>query len=215
MLLPWCLRTPLSRASFLVQHRALHLSSIHLGQNLKTYYEDLEVHPQSSSKEIKNAFYKLSKEFHPDRNVDNESALKKFQNISEAYDTLSNPDKRTKYDKGVLGRSSSVAEREAATHKFEGENFYASRSNRFNRGDTAPSKNLDAWVNDQRKQSFDNSKYMKRLHQGKANKFGWKTNNMHDRRLSSDMMKNQQTDKGIGILAVVVIILIVVIRSIM
>ena len=56
---------------------------------------------------------------------------------------------------------------------------------------------------------------MKRLHQGKANKFGWKTNNMHDRRLSSDMMKNQQTDKGIGILAVVVIILIVVIRSIM
>jgi curved DNA-binding protein CbpA len=215
MLLPWCLRTPLSRASFLVQHRALHLSSVHLGQNLKTYYEDLEVHPQSSSKEIKNAFYKLSKEFHPDRNVDNESALKKFQNISEAYDTLSNPDKRTKYDKGVLGRSSSVAEREAATHKFEGENFYASRSNRFNTQDSAPSKNLDAWVVDHRKQTFENSKYQKRLSQGKANKHGYKVNNMHDRRVSSNTVQNQQTDKSLGFLAVVVIFVIVVIRIIM
>lgn len=213
MLLPWCLRTPLSRASFLVQHRAIHLSSIHLGH--KTYYEDLEVHPQSSSKEIKDAFYKLSKEFHPDRNVDNESALKKFQNISEAYDTLSNADKRTKYDKGVLGRTSSVAEREAATHKFEGEAFYGSRSARYNRGEKNPSKNLDAWVVDQRKQSFDNSKYMKKLHAGKANQFGFKTNSMHDRKLASGHIQNQQTDRSIGSLVFVFIFIIVVIRSIM
>jgi len=211
MLGPWCLKTPLSRASFLVQRRAIHLSSIKLGQ--KTYYEDLEVHPQSSSKEIKDAFYKLSKEFHPDRNVDNESALKRFQNISEAYDTLSNAEKRTKYDKGVLGRSNSVAEREAATHKFEGETFYGSRANRYNKGDKNPSKNLDAWVVDQRKQSFDNSKYMKKLRSGKASNEGWKSNSMHDRKLASGMIQNQRTDKSITTLLLVVIFIIVVIRS--
>ena len=119
-----------------------------------SYYDDLGVHPQSTSREIKEAFYKLSKEYHPDRNIDNQEALKKFQSISEAYELLSNPSKRIQYDKGVLGRNSSVAEREAASHKFEGENFYGSRGNMKIHRQMDTSRNLDAWVNENKTESF-------------------------------------------------------------
>lgn len=43
---------------------------------------------QSTSREVKEAFYKLSKRYHPDTNADNDEALKKFQSISEAYEVL-------------------------------------------------------------------------------------------------------------------------------
>lgn len=197
-----------------MQSRAFNLSSIHLSN--QSYYEDLGVHPQSSSKEVKDAFYKLSKEFHPDRNVDNPSALKKFQNISEAYDTLSNPSKRTKYDKGVLGRSSSVAEREAATHRFEGETFYGNRSSRMNQGESDPGKNLDSWVKDHRKQTFETSQYYKKMMKGKLEKHErFRGKSMHDRRLGGgSSITNQKTDKGIGFLLLVIIFLVIVIRSV-
>ena len=110
----------------------------------RSFYDELGVHPQSTSREIKEAFYKLSKDHHPDRNVDNPEALKKFQVISEAYEILGNPDKRIKYDKGVLGRTSSVAERERATHKFQGEQFYGARANLKIHRQKDLDRNLDA-----------------------------------------------------------------------
>ena len=119
-----------------------------------SYYDDLGVDPQVSTKELKEAFYKLSKEYHPDRNIGNPDALKKFQTISEAYDFLSNPEKRIKYDKGVLGRNSSVAEREAANHRFEGETFYGSRGQRQIHKQANLDRNLDAWVKDNKSESF-------------------------------------------------------------
>ena len=106
-----------------------------------SYYEELGLHPQASAREIKSAFYALSKEHHPDRNIENAEALKKFQAISEAYEVLSNPATRTNYDKGVLGRSSSVAERERASHRFEGEAFYEGKA--AERGQDARRKQLD------------------------------------------------------------------------
>eukprot|EP00092_Neocalanus_flemingeri_P006494 GFUD01007001.1.p1 GENE.GFUD01007001.1~~GFUD01007001.1.p1 ORF type:complete len:206 (-),score=29.45 GFUD01007001.1:46-663(-) len=195
-----------SRSIFLLQCRALHLSSTRLGQG---YYDDLGVHPQSSSKEIKDAFYKLSKEYHPDRNVDDPTALTKFQNISEAYDTLSNPAQRTKYDKGVLGRSSSVAEREASAHRFEGEAFYESRSSKIHRNSDT-SRNLDSWVKDQRKLSFE-SKLRKVKVDGQNNMKG---KSMFDKRLASSS-SNQNTDQGIGFLLLVIVFLVVFIRCVL
>ena len=119
-----------------------------------SFYDDLGIHPQSTAREIKEAFYKLSKEYHPDKNVDNAEALKKFQSISEAYELLSNPAKRIKYDKGVLGRNSSVAESEAASHRFEGEQFYGSRGSLKIHRQIDSNRNLDAWVNEQKSESF-------------------------------------------------------------
>lgn len=124
----------------------------------KSYYEVLEVPSQATGREIRNAYLKLSKVHHPDRNVDNQESATKFQAISEAYETLSNPDLRSKYDTGVLGHSSSVADREKSSHRFENEAFYGSRSKRG--GDSTP-KGLDDWVSHQRNRSFRKSQLNK------------------------------------------------------
>ena len=62
---------------------------------MKDYYGILGVDKNASPDEIKKAYRKLSKQFHPDVNPDGEE---KFKEIAEAYDTLSSPDKKQKYD---------------------------------------------------------------------------------------------------------------------
>ena len=89
----------------------------------KSLYDDLELNPTASSKDIKKAFIRLSKEFHPDKNPDNPEAAAKFFEISNAYNVLSNPKTRRSYDRGQLGRLSSVADRESASHQFEKQGF--------------------------------------------------------------------------------------------
>jgi len=124
-----------------------------------SYYDDLGVHPGASAKEIKVAFYKLSKDCHPDMNKDNPTALAQFQTISEAYNTLSNPKQRLKYDKGVLKRSSSVAEREMSSHRFQNENFYESRGSKALEDRR---KEMDNWVRDHTKETFRHHQYQKK-----------------------------------------------------
>lgn len=63
-------------------------------------YDILEVSPNATEQEINKAFYKLSKVWHPDKNAHRiEEATKKFQEISEAKNILSDPQKREMYDK--------------------------------------------------------------------------------------------------------------------
>jgi len=63
------------------------------------YYEILEVEKSADEKVLKSAYRKLAMQFHPDRNPNDESAEHKFKEISEAYDTLKNPQKRAAYDR--------------------------------------------------------------------------------------------------------------------
>jgi DnaJ-class molecular chaperone len=59
------------------------------------YYKILGISRRASDKEIKNAYRKLALKWHPDKNKGNtEKATKKFASISEAYETLKDPDKR-------------------------------------------------------------------------------------------------------------------------
>ena len=64
----------------------------------RDYYEVLGVDKSATADQIKSAYRKLAMKYHPDRNPDNPEAKEKFTEISEAYEVLSNPEKRQRYD---------------------------------------------------------------------------------------------------------------------
>ena len=64
----------------------------------RDYYEVLGVPKDASADQIKSAYRKLAMKWHPDRNQGSEEAKAKFQEASEAYEVLSNPEKRQRYD---------------------------------------------------------------------------------------------------------------------
>src|SRR3982751_2653249 len=64
----------------------------------RDYYETLGVSKTASEDEIKSAFRKLARKHHPDVAKDKKAAEEKFKQINEAYEVLSDPEKRKKYD---------------------------------------------------------------------------------------------------------------------
>ena len=65
----------------------------------KDYYEVLGVPRDAETADIKKAFKRLSRQYHPDLNPDDKQAEEKFKEIAEAYHVLSDPDRRAKYDR--------------------------------------------------------------------------------------------------------------------
>src|SRR5690349_99723 len=62
------------------------------------YYKILEVDKNASAEDIKKAYRKLARKLHPDLNPNDKEAHRKFQQINEANEVLSDPEKRKKYD---------------------------------------------------------------------------------------------------------------------
>uniref|UniRef100_A0A6P4EVE3 DnaJ homolog l(2)tid, mitochondrial n=1 Tax=Drosophila rhopaloa TaxID=1041015 RepID=A0A6P4EVE3_DRORH len=79
------------------EHQARRL---HTTRNLlaKDYYKTLGVAKNSNGKDIKKAYYQLAKKYHPDTNKEDPDAGRKFQEVSEAYEVLSDEQKRREYD---------------------------------------------------------------------------------------------------------------------
>ncbi len=69
-----------------------------MADNKRDYYEVLGIEKGASEDEIKKAFKKKAREFHPDLHPDDPSFVEKFQEINEANEVLSDPDKRARYD---------------------------------------------------------------------------------------------------------------------
>ena len=65
----------------------------------RDYYEILEVSKTANEQEIKKAYREKALKYHPDRNPDNAEAEDKFKEAAEAYEVLSNPNKRAQYDR--------------------------------------------------------------------------------------------------------------------
>jgi molecular chaperone DnaJ len=63
------------------------------------YYEVLNVSREASDQEVKTAYRKMAMQYHPDRNPGDQAAEEKFKECSEAYQVLSDPDKRAAYDR--------------------------------------------------------------------------------------------------------------------
>ncbi len=76
----------------------------------RDYYEVLGVSRDATESEIKKAFRKKAMQYHPDRNPDDPNAAEKFKEVSEAFEVLSNPEKRAAYDRfGFAGVDSDFA----------------------------------------------------------------------------------------------------------
>ena len=67
-------------------------------QNFRNYYSILNVEPNASPEEVKRAFRRQARRYHPDMNPGDKAAEEKFKKIGEAYEVLSDVDKRSQYD---------------------------------------------------------------------------------------------------------------------
>lgn len=70
-------------------------------QNFRNYYQILDISKDASVDEIKKAYRRLARQLHPDVNPGNKEAEEQFKDINEAYDILSDIDKRAQYDKFI------------------------------------------------------------------------------------------------------------------
>ena len=97
----------------------------------RDYYEVLGVAKNANADEIKKAYRKAAIQFHPDKNPGDKEAEEKFKEAAEAYDVLSNPDKRARYDQfGHAGMSGAAGGGAGGFGGFGGGGFSMEDSSR-------------------------------------------------------------------------------------
>jgi len=119
----------------------------------RNLYEILDLHRTATQVDIKNAYYKLSMIYHPDKNKDCELAAEKFREITSAYEVLGNFRLRRLYDKGIIHTAGEQYHKHQQEEPPEEEDpttrFYKARMNKGQRP-TASGRNaiynFDEWT---------------------------------------------------------------------
>ena len=91
------------------------------------YYEILKVSPKATNAEIKSAYRRLARKFHPDKNNGSAETSKQFAEIAKAYEILGNPAQRAAYDKQNLARQFN----KSSDSVFDSDNQHARRWRRM------------------------------------------------------------------------------------
>lgn len=89
------------------------------------YYQILNVSPKATNVEIKSAYRRLARKFHPDVNDGSEDASREFAKIAKAYEILGNPQERANYDRLILKQKYSGLSKQDSV--FTSENAHAKR----------------------------------------------------------------------------------------
>merc|ERR1719499_2704984 len=85
----------------------------------RTFYEILEVPRKAKKEEIKEAYRRLAKKYHPDRNIDDPEAEARFKEVQEAHATLTDSWKRALYDQDLqFGQFGSAATQDVEKEKW-------------------------------------------------------------------------------------------------
>src|ERR1044071_1833548 len=95
----------------------------------RDYYEVLGIKRDASEKEIRQAYRRLARKFHPDLNPNDKAAEESFKEISSAYEVLSDKEKRAKYDR--YGHDWAYAEQAEAARAAGGGSYAYTRSYDF------------------------------------------------------------------------------------
>jgi preprotein translocase subunit Sec63 len=82
-----------------------------MAANLATYYDILRVPPQAGPGGVRTAYRSLAQRYHPDKLPGNPEAVQVMAMLNEAYDVLSDPDKRARYDQSIAHAQEMAASR--------------------------------------------------------------------------------------------------------
>uniref|UniRef100_A0A1B6LVV7 J domain-containing protein n=1 Tax=Graphocephala atropunctata TaxID=36148 RepID=A0A1B6LVV7_9HEMI len=135
----------------------------------KNHYDCLGITPKATQGDVKSAYYKLSKQYHPDLNTGNTDAADKFRDITEAYEVLGNLKTRKLYDRGLfIGgadyRDHSYKSDKPVVDNYEHSSFYHHRNkpaSRRSESESSPHYNIDEWTRAHYSKTFQQS-YNKR-----------------------------------------------------
>lgn len=130
------------------------------------HYERLGVVPTATPEEVVAAYRKAALEHHPDRNLDNpKEAAKQFKKVSEAFETLGDPAKRSLYDRkhpGIRRAKQKQAKKDKSKHYKSHEDWVRDQDPNLGNIKDAPPPTRDIWGNllsvDQKKQWIEDNK---------------------------------------------------------